>query len=201
MFDLLSAKESKRNVGGSDLTLFKFRAEQGIVGYTAKIGKLMNIRDPEKYSKYSHSIDSHNTIPLKSIITVPIFRHDSATIGVISAEQKLDSNGNPTYFDEQDEYFMKSLGVIAGVMLCNVRFQEEMHMTQKQIEVLRFTTRSLSSTLNIDTLIRIIKDAAKNIMNADKCTLFLDVPEEKHLRAIIVIYNVILARSERHANN
>jgi adenylate cyclase len=124
---------------------------------------------------------------------MPIFGSNLETICVIVAESKMDFEGKPVYFDEEDEYLIKSIGVIAGVMLGNVKLQENMRMTQKQIDVLLSTTRSLSSILQIDKLIKVIMDSAKDLLDADRCTLFLDVPEKKNLRANIQMRDTIQA--------
>ncbi|KAI9208306.1 nucleotide cyclase [Polychytrium aggregatum] len=60
-----------------------------------------------------------------------------------------------------------------------------MKKAQKRVGVLLDTTRSLGSTLELDRLIKMIMEAAKELLVADRCTLFLFDSQEKQLCAHI----------------
>ncbi|KAH9245900.1 hypothetical protein BASA81_016578 [Batrachochytrium salamandrivorans] len=55
----------------------------------------------------------------------------------------------------------------------------------KKVEVLLETTRSLGSILDIDVLVKMIMQSAKDLLSADRCTLFLNDNEQKQLLALI----------------
>ncbi|KAH9262011.1 hypothetical protein BASA82_000928 [Batrachochytrium salamandrivorans] len=70
-------------------------------------------------------------------------------------------------------------------MMANANIYENMLNTQKKVEVLLETTRSLGSILDIDVLVKMIMQSAKDLLSADRCTLFLNDNEQKQLLALI----------------
>lgn len=167
-------------------TCHKFAPGFGIVGYSVAIGMLINCRDPiEQGEIYEEDIDSFEKDPPQSLMCLPIFGSENKVIGVIKAANKLNDEGDITYFGEEDEYLFKALGSMAGTILCNVKMYTATAETQKKIEVLLATTRSLGSILHIDKLIKNIMESAKELLNVDRCTFFLDDPERKKLKAVI----------------
>ena len=172
-------------LGSEKESLIRFPAGHGIVGLAALSGDLLNVRDPATADKYEAEIDCHCEQAPMSILAIPLFSGEQKVIGVLLAENKLNEEGQPTYFDEEDEFLFKILGNCAGSVLSNSKLYEAMAVTQKNIEVLLSTTRSLGSILQLDKLIKVIMDSAKELLNADRCALFLDDPGRKKLNAII----------------
>ena len=59
--------------------------------------------------------------------------------------------------------------------------------TRKKVTVLLETTKSLSSILDLNKLIDMIMESAKELLSSERCTLFLHDAERKQLRAIIAV--------------
>ncbi|KAI9096627.1 hypothetical protein DFS34DRAFT_148869 [Phlyctochytrium arcticum] len=156
----------------------------GIAGYVAQSECIVNIRDAMNNERFDVAIDIRNAdIPAHSILSVPIRTRDNVLKGVLQAVNKYNVNGNPMYFNHEDEFLMKALARTAAIIIKNGQVYETMMKTQKKVEVLLETTRSLGSTLELDHLIKMIMDSAKELLSADRCTLFLRDTEGKYLRA------------------
>ncbi|KAI8902572.1 hypothetical protein BC833DRAFT_342278 [Globomyces pollinis-pini] len=165
----------------------KYPLGHGLAGYCAELGELINVKSPASSPRFSMDIDCPDlSIPAHSLIAVPIFS-SKRVVGVLLALNKMGPapDFQQIHFDEEDEYFVKSLSFIAGIMLGNAKIIDSMKNTQKKVTVLLDTTRSLASILDLDTLIKRIMDSAKELLSSDRCTLFLHDPERKQLRALI----------------
>jgi GAF domain-containing protein len=144
------------------------------------------MRDPTKNRHFSYETDTHDNYPSKSMMTIPLFNDNLKVFAVLSAEGKIDEDGNQIFFKREDEYIMKFLGLISSAILKNINLKNRLSLSQHHIDLFRSTTRSLASALQLSSLIRVIVDSAKTILTADRCTLFLDEPEEHRLTANIV---------------
>ncbi|KAH6596560.1 hypothetical protein BASA50_005045 [Batrachochytrium salamandrivorans] len=158
----------------------------GIAGHAAQIGKLVCVRDPLQSEMFHEDIDYRGgNGKARSLICIPICTEDGTPFGVLELVNKLGPNDKNEYFTHEDEYLLKVLGISAGAMMANANIYENMLNTQKKVEVLLETTRSLGSILDIDVLVKMIMHSAKDLLSADRCTLFLNDNEQKQLLALI----------------
>ncbi|KAH6572343.1 hypothetical protein BASA60_006690 [Batrachochytrium salamandrivorans] len=152
----------------------------------AQIGKLVCVRDPLQSEMFHEDIDYRGgNGKARSLICIPICTEDGTPFGVLELVNKLGPNDKNEYFTHEDEYLLKVLGISAGAMMVNANIYENMLNTQKKVEVLLETTRSLGSILDIDVLVKMIMQSAKDLLSADRCTLFLNDNEQKQLLALI----------------
>ncbi|KAI8851870.1 hypothetical protein BC829DRAFT_386192 [Chytridium lagenaria] len=159
----------------------------GIAGWVAQRDEPVNIRDAVNNEHFDADVDTRgasDVIP-HSIICFPIKTRDNTLKGVIEAVNKIGQNGVLQPFNHEDEFLLKTLCKQAGIIINNAQMYDTMKKTQKKVEVLLETTRSLGSTLELDLLVKMIMDAAKELLSADRCTLFLFDPQAKQLRAHI----------------
>ncbi|KAJ3323306.1 hypothetical protein HDU76_013686 [Blyttiomyces sp. JEL0837] len=164
----------------------RFPAGTGIAGKVAQTEIPVNIRDASNHEHFDPEIDVRDTdVNAYSVLCVPMKNKDGVLKGVIEAVNKIGPNGSLQFFNHEDEYLLKTLGKQAGIIINNAQIYAQMKKTQKKVEVLLETTRSLGSTLELDLLIKMIMDAAKELLSADRCTLFLIDSKGKQLRAHI----------------
>ncbi|KAI9189470.1 hypothetical protein H9P43_000903 [Blastocladiella emersonii ATCC 22665] len=76
-------------------------------------------------------------------------------------------------FSHEDDFLFRILRIQTEMIVSNAASYDNMKRTQKKVEVLLDTTRSLSSQLQLESLIQEIMRAAKELLGADRCTLFL----------------------------
>lgn len=165
----------------------RYELGYGIVGFSAATRDMINLRDPQTYPKYSADIDNPFTDAVPhSMISIPISTSNSKVIGVlIGVNKRSKVPEKPGFFDEEDEYLFRTLGNTVGTIINNAKVFETMSNGKKKVAVLLETTRSLASILDLDRLIKVIMDSAKELLTSDRCTLFLHDPDRKQLRAII----------------
>jgi adenylate cyclase len=169
-----------------------YPAGSGIAGYVAVTGDIVNVNDPSSFPRYHPIVDTGATeIVPKDILAAPILTLDGPVIAVIQAINRFGQDGSYESFNENDEFLLKTLGKTLGIVMTNARAMERMTEMNKKVKVLLDTTRFLSSTLDFDTLIKMIMEAAKELLNADRCTLFLKDDARKQLVAKIVMKDSI----------
>jgi adenylate cyclase len=165
-----------------------FAAGTGIAGYCVKAKQMLVLKNPKIHPQFVPEIDyPYPNGSAHSMMTLPISAGGNIITGVLIAINKRGPGPEfaPLPFDQEDEYMFKCLGFTTGAILSNSKVYESMNNTQKKVTVLLETTRSLASILDLDKLIKVIMDSAKELLSSDRCTLFLHDPERKQLRAII----------------
>ncbi|ORZ34574.1 hypothetical protein BCR44DRAFT_1435973 [Catenaria anguillulae PL171] len=84
-------------------------------------------------------------------------------------------------FSHEDDFLFRILRIQTEMIVSNAASYDDMKKTQKKVEVLLDTTRHLSSQLELSALIQEIMRGARELLGADRCTLFLLDEEKKEL--------------------
>ncbi|KAJ3289035.1 hypothetical protein HDU79_004375 [Rhizoclosmatium sp. JEL0117] len=165
----------------------RFPLGLGIVGWVAQSRQPVNImRDASKHEQFDHNADTRGeSMAVSSILSVPMMTKDGVLKGVLQVINKLGPNGNMLPFNQEDEYLLKMLSTLAAMLVSNAQIYNRLKKSQEKVEALLETTKSLGSTLELDLLVKRIMDAAKDLLMADRCTLFLSDAKAKQLRAHI----------------
>jgi adenylate cyclase len=80
-------------------------------------------------------------------------------------------SGGP--FNEEDEHIMRTLCIQTAITLRNSQMYTSSLLSQHKIKVLLEVAAQLSSELDTTALITVIMQKAKELLDADRCTLFL----------------------------
>jgi adenylate cyclase len=162
-------------------------AGAGIAGWCATHDELLNLTQATQSPFYDADVDFYNfdSGSVKSILCVPIRDLQGRVLGVLEAVNKIPGEDRSDSFSEEDQNLLSILGRQSGLVISNAQIYETMIKTQKKVEVLLETTKMLGTTLDIDTLIMMIMEKAKELLQADRCTLFLADFEKKQLKAHI----------------
>ncbi|KAJ3256448.1 hypothetical protein HDU77_003133 [Chytriomyces hyalinus] len=164
----------------------KYPMGMGIVGWVGSTLETVNLKDASRHERFEHDIDIRGmNVIANSMLCVPLASKDGVLKGVMAAINKTGPNGNTIVFNQEDEFLLKTLGKLAGMLIGNAQTYNRLKKTQEKVEVLLETTRSLGSTLELDLLVKRIMDAAKDLLMADRCTLFLSDAKAKQLKAHI----------------
>ena len=161
----------------------KFPCGLGIVGKCLEQRQLFSIQNPKKMPEFVQDIDYPFEGKLHGMMTLPIYFSDESPAGVLVAynKQTPPPHQENLSFEQEDEYIMKMMGTCCGTIMSNGNVYQSMNNTQKKVTVLLETTRSLASILELERLIKVIMDSAKELLSSDRCTLFLHDPERKQL--------------------
>ena len=76
-------------------------------------------------------------------------------------------------FTEEDEHIMRTLCIQTSISLRNTQLYSASLLTQHKIQVLLDVANQLSSELETTSLITTIMQKARELLDADRCTLFL----------------------------
>lgn len=182
-------------VGSFDETV-KFASSLGLVGFCLDQKQLLNVRDPQLHPKFSAEIDFPLDGRPHSMLATPIFSSGNIPVGVLVA---LNKNGIATgfnvssdeYFDLEDEYVFRMIASSLGSLIENGAIQASMANTQKKVTVLLETTKSLGSILDSVKLTKVIMESAKELLNSDRCALFLHDSERKELTTTLQVRDSI----------
>jgi len=93
---------------------------KGIAGYVAKTGKIANVSDAQKDSRFDSTFDRITGFKTKNVLCAPMFDHKGEILGVIQVLNKHDGS-----FNEYDESLISALAAQAGVAIENTRLYEE----------------------------------------------------------------------------
>jgi adenylate cyclase len=148
-------------------------SQGGIAGWVAQNGETVILKEAYSHEKFNPIVDIRNSgMDASSLMCVPIRMQNGLVRGAIMAVNKeVESVGH--VFDNEDEFMLKSLGRQAATIIGNKEVYDHLKKSQKKVNVLLDTTRSLGSTIELDKLISLIMEAAKELLYADRCTLFL----------------------------
>lgn len=178
--------------GESFKTKKTFPQGTGIVGLAATSGDVVNVTDPINLPKFFPEVDiAGNDITAKHILSAPLSVQDGPIIAVLQVVNRFAPDGTYQLFSDSDAYLLKLIAKTLAIVMTNAKSIERMQQTNKKVKVLLDTTKFLSSTLDFDVLTKMIMESAKELLNADRCTLFLKDEARKQLVAKIVMKDSI----------
>ena len=131
-------------------------------------------------TKSPYHDDRGDSVPGKktlNILAVPIVNKE----GMVEAVLELINKKDGGTFNDEDIFLIKHMAMHSGIIIENAKSYDTIRKTQKKVEVLLGTTRSLSSELELEKLIQAIMQAARELLTADRCTLFLIDNEKNEL--------------------
>lgn len=131
-------------------------ANQGIAGYVASTGKIVNIPDAYQDNRFDPSTDQRTGYHTRSILCMPVYGSDGELIGVT----QLINKENNASFSSSDEEFMQAFNIQAGIALENAKLFETV-LTEKQYQknILQSLSDAVIST-DLEGHIVTINDAA-----------------------------------------
>ncbi|KAH0792523.1 3'5'-cyclic nucleotide phosphodiesterase family protein [Histomonas meleagridis] len=142
---------------------------QGIAGYTASTGNVVNITDAYNDPHFDKSVDMATGFKTRTILTVPIYDNRGEIAGVTEMINREDGNA----FDEDDIKMMKAFNVFCGIALDNAKlYRSSLNMTNQLRSFVEMTT-ALNKTQSVRNVIEEILQNAKNFVRASRVTIFL----------------------------
>ena len=175
-------------------------ADQGIVGEAATSKQLINI--PYDFYDDSRSViaqeqDKKNNYRTYTMVALPLFNEQGNLIAVVQSLNKLKhfysktaslrEKIEPQGFTKEDEARFNENASLIRMILESFRSYHKTARGQRVAAALMAATRSVSqSSLELEEILRRVMDAAKELMSADRSTLWLLKREENELWTKIV---------------
>lgn len=142
----------------------------GIAGYVAQTGECLNIPNAYCHVLFNKDVDRETGYLTRNILCMPIF----STKGdrVVAVVQLLNKAGHQP-FNAADEQRFREFADSIGIILesCNSFYLAARN--QRGVTALLKATSSLGQSLNLEKTLQVVMDEARDLMQADRSTLFL----------------------------
>jgi len=163
-----------------DGTIIKAKSTEGIVGWCAQNEQVLNIPDAYADARFNPEIDRQTNYHTHSILAVPVHDLSGKLTGVI---QMVNKRGGA--FNTQDQEMCGMIASQAGVTLNNAQIFDAVKKDQASFNVLLDISKKLSSEVNMPKLIKTIMDSARDLLSAERATLFLVDKEKEQLWSMV----------------
>jgi adenylate cyclase len=153
---------------GASLSQIRLPIGAGIAGYVARTGETVNIPDAYNDSRFNPETDRKTGYHTKTILCMPMKTRQGKILGVLQVLNKREG-----VFTSDDEELLEAFGSQAAIAVQNALLNEEIRKRMETSEILLNVMRVVSSELEIDQLLQKIVAVTSQVMNAERCTLFL----------------------------
>ena len=140
----------------------------GIAGHVAKSGETVNIPDAYQDPRFNPEVDRRTGYHTRTILCMPMKSPEGKILGVLQVLNKRHG-----IFTREDEELLDALESQAAIAVENAMLIEDIHKRMRTSEILLDVMRAVSSELQIDQLLQKVVAKTSEVMNADRCTLFL----------------------------
>lgn len=204
-------KRANENVGSNKAQGIRIPLGLGIAGMVAKTLKGINIVDAYNDPRFNSDMDKKTGFKTESMLCLPIFgisdkEERREFLGVATLINKRTAQGKVTAFTAPDEAMFAQLLVLVGVSLkaassyqesrndefeaASIALKNSLEYQKAKIEMyngqaLLKMARTFYKEEDVNSLIRTIVGTAKELMMADKSSLFLVDKEKKLLKSTI----------------
>ncbi|MEW6685113.1 MAG: GAF domain-containing protein [Candidatus Edwardsbacteria bacterium] len=152
----------------------RLKMGQGITGWVAQTGELLNVSDVRKDSRYI--VGAKDAL---SELAVPL-KFGAEVVGVLDIESnKLNA------FSEREERFLSSLASQAAVALENARLFQEAQQKISELSFLHKVGQTIGSSLDLEKILSLSLDLILKIIPADTSSLMLldEINQELKIKA------------------
>jgi hypothetical protein len=141
---------------------------QGIVGYTAKTGQVVNLLDVEEDSRFDREVDISSSLKKYTLLSAPILNSQNEIIYVIELINRKDQSK----FDEDDINLIKAFNSFLGIFFDNTKlFQSSFDSTQ-QLQDLIDISLILNQKIEIKKSLEIILKKVHDLIQSSRETIF-----------------------------
>jgi len=147
---------------------------QGIVGWVAAHGEVVNIPDAYQDERFDKSVDGKTGFKTKNILCGPIKNLKGEIVGVIEVINKATCN-----YGEREQSLFKAFTYQTAVALENFYLYRRLVNSHQQMAIMLDVNNAVSRILDRDALIITIVSKICEILEAERGTLFL-LDEEKN---------------------
>ncbi|MGB3559271.1 MAG: adenylate/guanylate cyclase domain-containing protein, partial [Geitlerinemataceae cyanobacterium] len=162
---------SRINDGSQIRRELRFAADTGILGHVVTTGKGINSQDAYSHPSFNPQVDERDGYSIKALLCMPIFtsKEPHKVVAVVQLINKV--HGTP--FEEKDEKKFKELAEPLAVILESCQSLYKAGRNQRGVSALLQATTSLGQSLDLETTLQAVMDQARNLLKADRSTVFL----------------------------
>jgi adenylate cyclase len=145
--------------------------DAGILGYVATTGKSINVAEARSHEYFNSEVDEPPGYQIETMLCMPIFSSKSQHEPV-AVVRLLNKAGNVS-FSEEDEQQFHAFADSIGIILESCQSFYVVARNQRGVAALLRATTTLGQSLDLETTLRSVMDQARDLMQADRSTLFL----------------------------
>lgn len=143
----------------------------GILGYVAKRGEAVNIGDAYNHPLFNPEVDEPLGCTTHNLLCMPIFSRKDET-NALAVVQLLNKADRIPFTKDDEEQFREFANAI-GIILESCQSFYMAARNQRGVNAILKATTTLGQSLDLETTLRAVMDQAKDLMQADRSTLFL----------------------------
>ncbi len=162
--------------GGAGGLEIRIPLHKGIAGYVATTGQGLNIPDAYADGRFSNATDRQTGYRTRNILCMPVVNSDQR---VVAIAQLLNKAGTEPFSTEDEASFARFAPSI-GILLASCQSFYLAARNQKGVAALLKAISSMEQSLNLTVTLQSVMAAARNLMQADRSTLWLmDEPKNE----------------------
>eukprot|EP00796_Vickermania_ingenoplastis_P001268 gene1268-726_t len=170
-----------------DGNIVNMPAGTGIAGFVARTGKVVNIPNAYEDERFNRQVDKATGYRTRTILCLPVI-YEGQIVAVAQLINKLDLVTDsglhiPRVFGRRDEELFETFSMFAAASLRNCRINDNLLKEKKKIDAILKVVSLLSNTdiRDVDGIVQHVLHGAKQLLNADRSTLFLFDKERNEL--------------------
>jgi len=154
---------------------------QGVAGWAARYREPVIINGASDDPRVDRQIEEQSGVKIRSLITVPLIGKGQM-IGVVEAINKREG-----VFTESDLDILTGLNNQMAVAIDNSRLYRDVKREALEKDLLYEIGKKMSSSLNLDEVLREILDSLKKVVDYKVGGIFLVDPEENEVKSIYTV--------------
>ncbi len=165
-----------RIMQGNTMGEVRFPATMGVAGSVLASGKGVIVPDAYAEPLFNRDMDVRTGYRTRNLLCVPIRNRRHEVIGITQALNRLEGD-----FDLDDLQMLEALAQQAAAALENARIFERVERAQREEALLLEVVSSIASEIVLGPLLQKIMDAATQLLDAERGSLFLHDPATNEL--------------------
>ncbi|MCL1471753.1 GAF domain-containing protein [Argonema antarcticum] len=141
----------------------------GVAGHVATTGECLNIPDAYNHPLFNPELDKQTNYYTRNILCMPVLSSKEQIVAVVQLTNKTSN----TPFNSEDEEIFRDFASSIGIILESCQSFYVAARNQRGAAALLKATQTLGQSLDLETTLRSVMDQARNLMQADRSTLFL----------------------------
>jgi adenylate cyclase len=162
-----------------DVTEVRFPMNSGILGHVATTGEYLNIVDAYSHPLFDKEIDEPLNYQTRTMLCLPIFsmKNQEEPVAVV----RLLNKAGDVPFNEEDEQEFRAFADSIGIILESCQSFYIAARNQQGVSALLKATTTLGQSLDLEITLKSVMELARDLMQADRSTLFLLSKETNEL--------------------
>ena len=160
----------------------RFSLSKGIAGYVARTGEAVNIEDAYADPRFNSSFDRKTGYKTKAVLCMPIHNSHGRVVGVA---MMINSTRSLGVFDEDDIELLEMCCKHIGISMYTHELFEATRRFQRQSEIMHDVSHALSFEMETRPLFRTIMDKLRELIDCDRCNVFVADYEAKELWSML----------------